>query len=354
MLEAASADRAPPAWSIQLWLQTYRALLKQRRVALSIAGDVVVQTLAGGGIGLLYFDYDFKNAQLVNFMVSIALGMSLTLAGTPTFGKNRDVFLRECCSAAGGGLSPSAYFVANAIADVPRFAVLASSFALGFYPLAHPRTSLGTFCLACVCDGFAASGFGYVASALFDETTALLGALCFALLFALFSGVHPTISQMGLEKIIHYGSHSRYFIEVLFIEEIVTMSEAFRMPPSFYASSSDSVLAQLLAYGYLVTDVSIYWDKHFLRWLDLATLVAIGLAARLLAYSILVNLNAPALGRETFFAAFRRKANSCLTFFTCRRRNKTHRKQYRPLRFGPQQTYQDDDDFTTTASQRLV
>ena len=99
LLEAAAADRAPPAWVVQLYLQTYRAFLKQRRVAASIACDVVVQTLAGGGIGLLYVDYAFKNAQLVNFMVSIALGMSLTLAGTPTFGKNRDVFLRESCNA---------------------------------------------------------------------------------------------------------------------------------------------------------------------------------------------------------------------------------------------------------------
>jgi len=309
----AAANRAPPSWLSQLILQTSRSFLRQRRVAGSIAGDIVIQTLIGGGIGLLYVDYSFHNAQLVNFMVSIGLGFTLTLAGTPTFTTNRDVVLRECCSAAGGGLSVSAYFMANFITDAIRFAALSTVFVLGFYPLAHPRASLGFYVLAALADGFAASGFGYIAGCLFDESGSLLAALCLALIFALFSGVHPTINQMPTAmRVVNYISHDRYFVEVLFVEEVIQMSEAFRMPPSFYSSSSDSVLAQLLAYGYFVSDFSIYWNNHFLRWLDLATLVSIGLAARVAAYLIYINLNAAALGRESISTTLR---NCCVDLY---------------------------------------
>ena len=161
---------------------------------------------------------------------------------------------------------------------------------------------------------------------------------------------------MGLERVIHYASHSRYFIEVLFIEEIIKMSEAFRMPPSFYASASDSVLAQLLTYGYLVADVSIYWDKHFLRWLDLATLVAIGLAARLLAYVILVNLNAPALGRESIFAFVRRIVFQAIAglkaWILCRRSRRPF--DYSNLRFDNDDDDSDDGRPASRLSEPLV
>lgn len=319
-LEAAATDRAPPPWPTQLYLQFMRAMLRQRRIATSIAADLAVQTLAGGGIGLLYQDYAFKNTQLVNFMVAIALGMTLSLAAVGTFAKARDVFIRECCSAGGGGLSTSAYYVANNIADLPRFAALATVFVIAFYPLAQPRPSLGVFVLVACADAFAATGIGYVAGATFDAQTAQLAALCFALVCAVCSGVHPTIREMPLAlRILHYSSHDRYFVETLFVETVTHMSEAFRMPPSFYADGSSSVLAQLLAYGYMDLDVSIYWTNHYLRWLNVATLIALGLAARALAYVILVKLNGPALGRETTFAFCRRvlaaacrHASSCL------------------------------------------
>jgi len=172
---------------------------------------------------------------------------------------------------------------------------------------------LGFYVLAALADGFAASGFGYIAGCLFDESGSLLAALCLALIFALFSGVHPTINQMPTAmRVVNYISHDRYFVEVLFVEEVIQMSEAFRMPPSFYSSSSDSVLAQLLAYGYFVSDFSIYWNNHFLRWLDLATLVSIGLAARVAAYLIYINLNAAALGRESISTTLR---NCCVDLY---------------------------------------
>lgn len=336
-IEEAARDRAPPPWLAQLALQFARALLRHRRVAWSIAGDAAVQALAGGGIGLLYTDYAFKNAQLVNFMVSIALGMTLTLAAVPTLGakSSRAVFLRECCNAGGGGLSPSAYFVAANLADLPRFAALAACFCIAFYPLAHPRASLGVYVIAASADAFAASGFGYVCGATFDEQTAQLAALCVALVFGMFSGVHPTITQMQVPlRAIHYSSHDRYFVEVLFLEEVTHMSEAFRMPPSFYASPSSSVLAQLLAYGYLIVDVSAYWANHYIRWLDLATLFAIGLAARALAYCCLIQFNQAALCREPLWVFAGRaiaplvRARASL----CGRRVTTAQ---RPWRFSP-------------------
>ncbi|KAJ8599909.1 hypothetical protein CTAYLR_002837 [Chrysophaeum taylorii] len=307
LIEAAAEDRAPPAWTTQLYLQFVRAIVRQRRVAWSIAGDVAVQALAGGGIGLLFTDFAFKNTQLVNFMVSIALGMTLTLAAVGTFAKGRATFIRECCSAGGGGLSTSAYFVAVNVADLPRFAALATVFVITFYPLAHPRCSLGVYVLSACADAFAASGFGYVAGATFDEQTAQLAALCIALVLALFSGVHPTIRQMQRILLpLHYGSHDRYFVEILFVEEVVKMSEAFRMPPSFYAQPESSVLAQLVAYGYFITDVSAYWAGHYIRYLDIATLVAIGLAARALAFACLVQFNQSALCRESTWSILHR------------------------------------------------
>ena len=81
------------------------------------------------------------------------------------------------------------------------------------------------------------------------------------------------------------------------------MSEAFRLPPAFYADPSSSALAQMLNYGYLVSDPSVYWDHHKLRYITVATLLAFGLAARLLAFLLLLRANANALGRDTPVAA---------------------------------------------------
>lgn len=340
-IEEAAFDRKPPGWLTQLFLQLARALTRQRRVAWSIAGDIAIQALAGGGIGLLYTDFAFKNAQLVNFMVSIALGMTLTLAAVSTLGaKGRAVFIRECCKAGGGGLSASAFFVAVNVADLPRLAALATVFVITFYPLAHPRCSLGIYVLATCCDAFAASGFGYVAGAVFEsEQTAQIAALCSALVFGMFSGVHPTIRQMQRPlRIVHYVSHDRYFVELLFLEEITHMSEASRMPPSFYASPSSSVLAQLLAYGYLVLDVSAYWANHYIRWLDISTLVAIGFASRVLAYVCLVQFNQAALCRESNSSMFYRYVVACakrLKISRKTRRADEHSRTGASWRFSP-------------------
>lgn len=349
-IEAAALDRASPSWLWQLHLQLIRALIRQRRLAWSIAGDVAVQALAGGGIGLLYTDFAFKNVRhspcwlrplwiagatcqfhgvdrcgvacthFVTVTSAFAgLGMTTTLSAVGSVAKGRAVFIRECCNAGGGGLSASAYFVAVNIADLPRLAALATVFVIAFYPLAHPRASLGVYILAAIGDAFAASGFGYVAGAIFDEQTAQLAALCLALVFTMFSGVHPTISQMQRAlRVVHYGSHDRYFVELLFVEEITHMSEAFRMPPSFFASPSSSVLAQLLAYGYLVLEVSDYWVNHYLRWLDLATLIAIGLAARALAFFCLIQFNQAALCRESTWTIAYRSVSTSLQKLSAR------------------------------------
>ena len=71
--------------------------------------------------------------------VSIALGMTLTLAAVPTIASGRAVFLRECGDFGGGGLSPGAAVAAKAVADVPRLCALAVVFVVAFYPLARPR-----------------------------------------------------------------------------------------------------------------------------------------------------------------------------------------------------------------------
>jgi len=294
--------RATPGFWRQLGRQLRRALLQQRRSAGSLVGDIVTQVLAGGFLGVLYADFDFKNLQLVNFMVSIALGMTMTLAAVPTLSKDRAVFLRECRAAGGGGLSPAAAFLGKALADVPRLSLLAAAFVLAFYPLARPRAGLGIYVMLAVCDALAASGFGYCAAAVLEPASAQLGALCIALLFAMFSGVHPTVTQMPVAlKIIHYASPDRYFVEQLFVEEVVSMSEAFRLPPTFYSSSDSSALAQMLAYGYLTEDPSIYWHKSQLRTLNAATLLAVALVSRALAFGLLIRANAEALGRPPLF-----------------------------------------------------
>ena len=108
-------------------------------------------------------------------------------------------------------------------------------------PLARPRAGVGAYALLCACDAFAASGFGYVAAACLPPASAQLGALSVALLFAMFSGVHPTLAAMPAAlKVVHYASHDRYFVEALFVEEVARMSEAFRLPPTFYADASSS------------------------------------------------------------------------------------------------------------------
>ncbi|KAH8090188.1 ATPase [Aureococcus anophagefferens] len=241
-----------------------------------LRGGVAAQILAGGGLGLLYVDFKFKNLQLVNFMVSIALGMTLTLAAVPTLARDRAVFLRESrrLRRAGAGRARP-----RQVADLPR---------LGRSPSSSSSASTRS-------RGRAGVG---------ARAPLRLGALSVALLFAMFSGVHPTLAAMPAAlKVVHYASHDRYFVEALFVEEVARMSEAFRLPPTFYADASSSALAQMLNYGYLVEDASVYWDHHKLRYINVATLLGLGAVARLLAFALLLRTSAAALGRPAPLAA---------------------------------------------------
>eukprot|EP00041_Stephanoeca_diplocostata_P007975 m.114546 g.114546 ORF g.114546 m.114546 type:complete len:145 (+) comp17117_c0_seq22:4474-4908(+) len=86
-----------------------------------------------------------------------------------------------------------------------------------------PRSSFGSHYVACASVTIAASGLGYLISALFPAKSAQIVAVVVSLTSAMFSGAHPTIPSMSTVPgafLVFDASYSRWFTEAITEVEI--------------------------------------------------------------------------------------------------------------------------------------
>ena len=71
--------------------------------------------------------------------MSLALGLTVSIASLRVFGNERVVFWRESAPGSGMKLSKLAYFTAKNVVELPRILVLSFFFVMSFYPIVTPN-----------------------------------------------------------------------------------------------------------------------------------------------------------------------------------------------------------------------
>lgn len=204
------------------------------------------------------------------------------------------VYWREAAPGVGMGLSQPAYFMAKCLVELPRLAFLTLMLLCTFYPMASPRCPFGIYFCICWSAAFCVSGWAYILAIAQDPKSAQLSVVVVMVVMAMFSGVAPRLTQidkMGhLARGVTWLSFARWFIECLYTEETKRMSDAWRMPPSFYHSArTSSALLGLEGYSY-VEESTLY---------NVLLLLLMGVVTRVVAFLTLVHCNRDKMGLPT-------------------------------------------------------
>ena len=231
-----------PSFCTTLWLFTIRAIIEHSRHPTEFVYELVLQLFTGLVIGILFPNFQFQQMAMMIFLLALAIGFNFALGTMRVFGAGMLVFWREAAPGVGMGLSKPAFFVAKCIVEVPRLAVLVYALLATFYPIANPRTPFVIYFGMVYSAAWAISGFAIILSIAQDPKSAQLSAVTVCVVFCMFSGISPKLSdivKMGQPvQTITWLSFSRWLAEALYCEETKRMDDAWRMPPSFYKTPS--------------------------------------------------------------------------------------------------------------------
>jgi len=72
-----------------------RTVLQYNKHKVTFLSDVLMQLVAGGVVGGLYMNFQFKEINTMNFMLGLVVGLTCSLAELRVFGAEREVFWRE-------------------------------------------------------------------------------------------------------------------------------------------------------------------------------------------------------------------------------------------------------------------
>lgn len=123
-----------PWWIECFLLFAGRAIVEHLRFPAEFFYELCLQLLVGFVVGALYAHFNFHDLQQMTFMVALAVGFTVSLASSRVFGPNMVVYWREAAKGVGMGLSPSAYFAAKCVVELPRIGLLSLALLATFYP----------------------------------------------------------------------------------------------------------------------------------------------------------------------------------------------------------------------------
>ncbi|GLC75931.1 hypothetical protein PLESTF_001707400 [Pleodorina starrii] len=213
------------SWSMQLLTFSRRAMIQSTRgfcsssmleVSLLLAAAAAV----GANQGSQWGPTDVPGNAL---MAMLCLAVLAVVQHLRSFSSNRLVLLRE----RGVGLSPTAYFVARCLVDIPWILIAPIFFSLPYYVITVPRASYLQYYLVGVGVWWWASGLAYIVTvtplvphAAVPTTAVLLTLISGALL----NGIHsPTIAEARgsvMAEAVLFVSYNRWALEALSIAEL--------------------------------------------------------------------------------------------------------------------------------------
>ncbi|ORX56125.1 hypothetical protein BCR36DRAFT_346791 [Piromyces finnis] len=157
--------------------------------------------------------------------IFIALGVLFSgmSVGSGTFGNEKVVFWRDTSA----GQPTISYFLAKAVADIPRIIIAAIMFSFSFILLFPYHSSLWMIFLIVLSLYFCAFAMGYFLSIIFDKKIVALASTGFSLAWSLvLSGIIPNLSDLKNNNILkHFEflwslSAPRWAIEMFWLVEV--------------------------------------------------------------------------------------------------------------------------------------
>lgn len=277
---------------IQLWNCFKRALIQQMRNTLSLILEMLLLFIPGLTLGLVFSDKEYKgplpphiiqlcpkdlqplcgaplddNLLYLVVLLTCSTGLTGVMSSLKNFGGEKVVFSRESTS----GMQSFPYFLAKNIAQLPNILLGPCIYMCLFYTLASPKGYFYEYYFVILHLYFAAYGFGYLLSIIFDENVAKLAGVVCILLFQMLSGGGPTLPEFEkMSPPMRYGpwfSFSRWGMEMLYIIEITKYEKIYNINPS------------LKTWGYK--------PQNF--WMNYGILIGYGIFFRILAYLALLS-----------------------------------------------------------------
>ncbi|EGB05777.1 putative ABC transporter [Aureococcus anophagefferens] len=278
------------------------------------AVDCCIQLACGAFFGLLYENFEFKDAQTLFFMLNLGVGLTASLASLRVFGSDRAVFWREAAPGSGMELDRFAYFLAKNAVEVPRLAVFAT-------------LTLATFA-RCRRRGFIFLRATY--SCAVRGVGLRLSMVMLVLVFVLFCGISPKLSQIdnmgpaaqraparavsrsrglapGPRRYASALSYGRWYVEGLYTSQTRQLSDAWKMrvfpaprPWAWYAKpNQDCALAGLFSLSFSELYRAKSGHLRTINDLNIPILFAIGAAMRVVSYLLLLLCNRDKMGKQT-------------------------------------------------------
>ena len=142
-------------------------------------------------------------------------------------------------------------FIGKCLVEVPRITLLTFTYALAFYPLVGTLCNFWEFTAYSMMAAWHVSGWAILISIVFDDKSAQLLMIVFCLVALLYAGVQTKLSAMGkVSYELSWISPNRWLVEDLFICHVQPLSATYRLPPTWYAKNSDSLVGFLVAFSY--------------------------------------------------------------------------------------------------------
>ena len=246
-LKAATiAKNGSALFTSQVFLFAKRAGQQHIRAVDAAIEDVFLLFFIGIFLGYAYDTGEMSDVPNTSLMFSFGLSLGVGLASLRVFGAELLVFWREAAPGAGMGLSRLAYFMGKNIVEIPRIFLLTFVCSTIFYPIAKMMCSYSSFLLRSFFLSWHVAGIAQYLSVALDGKTAQLALVILLLVFLLEAGVQTPFYQMSpVAKGISWLSPSRWFVDGITVANAKEMSVAYRLPPTWYGSSSDSLFALL-------------------------------------------------------------------------------------------------------------
>ena len=174
---------------------TSRAVTQFTRQPGVVAKDMMIQLLTGAFFGMVYMDARFSQLMLSTYMLTLALGLTISLASLRVYGSELVVFWREAAPGGGMALSRFAYFSAKALVELPRLALLTLCLLATFYALTSPVGSFRMYFTILYAGAFAVSGVSYIISIVLQQHSAQLAAV-FITLVLFIAGAWQLVAEL--------------------------------------------------------------------------------------------------------------------------------------------------------------
>ncbi|KAJ1623098.1 hypothetical protein T492DRAFT_306080 [Pavlovales sp. CCMP2436] len=287
--------REPPSFFEQLRTLIASYAVQQRRLAAGSGAlaEWAALVVVGAFVGVLQRSQlpdGYEKLPTIYVLTLTLFSLFVALPAVRTFAFDTQSFWRE----ASAGVSPTAFYVSRALADLPGLAMRALVFALVFWSCAFWNGPFGTLLLLLLDVMLCASGLAYVIAITVPPSLAVT--VCGVLICSLcgfFAGIVPTYAEAGpLMKLMLELSYGRWATQCL------ASADFSNIPNALYAEQGRQLIA-MFAWPSAEELASLGRGPCTQ---PLGVLLALGLALRVLGCVAINYANGSQFGRPPFCA----------------------------------------------------